>query len=398
MNNPLTLSQKAASLMLLQPLNTEDVITDEVSKLLRRIATDRDADDVIEMMTDAPDSEVVTATVLYNPFSLDSLMATTLIASCTQQFDVSTHTHHFVDTQFNVSKINVLIAAGMEINRDLLVKMMEANKDLKLILLGYRDSYEWLMKKEYVYVPKSRWSSRESGFKENIIESSEYKKYKERITLLRPSDDSFGDVIDKTDNTLTKVTQFWLRSREHQVTDDWRLMCDLVSRVYGLSFPLAGLKYEEETSCDLVMEAANRVKLHELSVKLRAALGAQKPAERIKELTLTPNVENYRAHKAVMEEMYSRSMHDTTTPALAGSSYRVRMAQMGENVVNELIALPTVARKDVVFYTDIKQFRIWRVYSPNHGRATSIVKCFKPELTWSEGMFACGVTFLTAVA
>jgi hypothetical protein len=71
---------------------------------------------------------------------------------------------------------------------------------------------------------------------------------------------------------------------------------------------------------------------------------------------------------------------------------------MSENVVNDLIALPSIASKDVVFYTDIRRFRVWRVYSPNHGKARAIVSCFKPIAQWSEGMFACGITYVEGIA
>jgi hypothetical protein len=145
-------------------------------------------------------------------------------------------------------------------------------------------------------------------------------------------------------------------------------------------------------------DAANRVKLHELSVRLRAALGAHKPQERLKEMVLTPNLDNYRAHKTMMEEMFARSMHDHSVPAAVGTYHKVRIAQMSENVVNDLIALPSVASKDVVFYTDIRRFRVWRVYSPNHGKARAIVSCFKPIAQWSEGMFACGITYVEGIA
>ncbi len=145
-------------------------------------------------------------------------------------------------------------------------------------------------------------------------------------------------------------------------------------------------------------DAANRVLLHELSVKLRSALGSNKPVERIREIKLSPNVDNYRTHKSVMEEMFSRSMHDTNVQAAVGTYHKVRIAQMGENVVNDLIALPSIASEDVVFYTDIRRFRVWRVYSPNHGKARAIVSCFKPIAQWSEGMFACGITYVEGIA
>ena len=401
MNHPLTLNQKAASLMLLQPLNAdEDSITDEVRGILRRLAADKAQQEVVDVEPVKPlEGEVATALVLYNPFSLDSLMAATLMVSCTQKFAATTQSHHFIDTKVNVGKVDTVIAVGMEINSDLLVNMLESNPALNVVLVGYRDSYEWLQKSEYVYKAKKWWSKDKPGFVYTTTVSPLFMKYRDRLQLLKPlDDDSYGEMITKTDNTLTKVVQFWLQSKDHTISPEWLKSCDLVARMYGMSLPLAGMSYQEEKDATLATDAANRVLLHELSVKLRAALGSNKPVERIREIKLSPNVDNYRTHKGVMEEMFSRSMHDTNVPAAVGTYHKVRIAQMSENVVNELIALPSIASKDVVFYTDIKRFRVWRVYSPNHGKARAIVACFKPTAQWSEGMFACGITYVEGIA
>lgn len=398
MNYP-TINQQAASLTLLQPLsvNSDDAISDEVRSLLQRLSHEKQGE-VIEAEVIENHTDIQTAVVLYNPFSLDSLMAATLVSSCTQKFDVSTVSHHYIDNKVNASKADVVIALGMELNSDLLTHLLESNPKLRVVLIGYRDSYEGLEKIEYVFKPKKLLSKKPGEFFRTTQQSALYKKHAERITLLRPDDDYYGQLITKTDNTLTKVTQFWLKSLNQSVKHEWLELCDLVSRVYGMSNPLTGFALEEEAKADMASEAVNRIKLHELSVKLRAAMGAHKPQERLKEIVIEPNIDNYRAHKAVMEEMFARSMHDQSIFAKVGKGYTVRMAQMGENVVNDLIALPSITSKDVVFYSDIKRFRIWRVYSPNHGRARSIVACFKPIATWSEGMFACGITHIDGVA
>ena len=381
---------------LLNPLAVDN-ISDEVKQLLQRLTLEKSTE-VQDVEIKESSIDVQSALVLYNPFSLDSLMAAMLLTSCRQKFDAATQSHHFIDNSVNVDKVDTVIAVGMEVNSDLLTHMLESNKKLTVVLIGYRDSYEWLEKKEHIYRAKSRFSKKEPGFYETITQSALYKKYQERITLLRPSNEYFGDLIAKTDNTLTKVTQFWLQSSNFQMAAVWREYADLVARVYGMSYPLTGLTVEDEADASPAVDAANRVKLHELSVRLRAALGAHKPQERLKEMVLTPNLDNYRAHKTMMEEKYSRSMHDTNVPAAVGTYHKVRIAQMSENVVNELIALPSIASKDVVFYTDIKRFRVWRVYSPNHGKARAIVACFKPTAQWSEGMFACGITYVEGIA
>lgn len=398
MNYPTTnIARNAASLTLLQPLaNNDEDITDEVRQLLQRLAHDQQGD-VIDIEPAAPNVDVQTALVLYNPFSLDSLMAAAMLTACSQKFDVSTQAHHYIDTKVSVGKAETLISVGMELNQDLLTALLENNPNLKLVLAGYRDSYQWLEKTEYVYRAKKWYSDQESGFFRVTTQSALFKKHSDRIKLLRPSDDYYGALITKTDNTLTKVVQFWLATLNQNVKHEWRELCELVSRMYGMSSPLTGFLPEEEAAANMATDAANRVKLHELSVKLRAAMGAHKPQEKLKEMELTPNLDNYRAHKAMMEEMFARSMHDQNLQAAVGSSHRVRMAQMSENVVNDLIALPSIASKDVVFYTDVKRFRVWRVYSPNHGKAEAIAACFKPVATWSEGMFVCALTYISSI-
>ncbi len=385
-----------ADYALLNPLAVDN-IGDEVKQLLQRLTLEKSTE-VQDVEIKESSIDVQSALVLYNPFSLDSLMAAMLLTSCRQKFDAATQSHHFIDNSVNVDKVDTVIAVGMEVNSDLLTHMLESNKKLTVVLIGYRDSYEWLEKKEHIYRAKSRFSKKEPGFYETITQSALYKKYQERITLLRPSNEYFGDLIAKTDNTLTKVTQFWLQSSNFQMAAVWREYADLVARVYGMSYPLTGLTPEDEAEASPAVDAANRVKLHELSVRLRAALGAHKPQERLKEMVLTPNLDNYRAHKTMMEEMFARSMHDHSIPAAVGTYHKVRIAQMSENVVNDLIALPSIASKDVVFYTDIRRFRVWRVYSPNHGKARAIVACFKPTAQWSEGMFACGITYVEGIA
>lgn len=379
----------------------------EVADLLRRIAKDREqVQDVVDK-SPSPSIETATALVLYNPFSLDSMMAAALLAGCTKHFSITTQAHHFIDTQIQVGKSDLVIAAGMELSSDEMTRLLEQHPNLKLVLFSYRDGYQWLQsEKTYLKGGKAsfwdyplgrvpgQWFSRTQ-------ESTLLRKYKDRITIVRPSSDYYGQLAMRTDNTLTKIAQFWLAEKEHHLHQgsQWALLADLTARIHSQTFPLTSFNLDDEAATDRVSEAAARVKIYDLTVKLRSALASAKPTEKIQELNLAPSVENYRAHMDVVEQTFSRAVHDELLPKVGrGGSYAVRMAQASESTINDLVnALPVMGR-DIVFYEDLRRYRVWRFYSPKHGRAQELSGNVKPLAVWSEGLFFCALTDSRAVS
>ena len=122
--------------------------------------------------------------IAYNPYSLDSLMgAAQAVFHPDYQNARLVPYNQFASTDSLVNYTKILFV-GVEVTQLDFAALMSTTQ-MSVVLMAYRDSYSWM--------------------NEKAIE-----KLGGRVTIMRPNDEYLNELLARTDNTATKIMQFWL--------------------------------------------------------------------------------------------------------------------------------------------------------------------------------------------
>lgn len=313
--------------------------------------------------------------IAYNPYSLDSLMG-----AAQAIFHPDYHKARLVpynqfastDTLMNYTKI---LFVGVEITQLDFAALMSGTQ-MSVQLVAYRDSYSWMDEKAI-------------------------QKLGERVSFLRPSDEFINELLARTDNTATKIVQFWVdKSGEGRVPGVLYNLTSLVSRMVSQSYPILSFHVDlNEGTMESEEEMSNKARIHDAVAKLRTALGSVEPMNEVLGLTFKADVDAYLSHFRHVRYTLTRSLRmmafRQATGALSSTVIELPVVPASEMTHSDILHAALQHYKEVVTYEDVREYRIWRIYSEKAQDRQKLVHIFKPVMVWSEGAVLCALTHTT---
>lgn len=311
--------------------------------------------------------------IAYNPYSLDSLMgAAQAVFHPDYQNARLVPYNQFASTDSLVNYTKILFV-GVEVTQLDFAALMSTTQ-MSVVLVAYRDSYSWM--------------------NEKAIE-----KLGDRVTIMRPNDEYVNELLARTDNTATKVVQFWLDKHRDEVRVPSAIadLTSLVSRMVSQSYPILSFQTDlNEGSMESDEEMANKARIHDAVAKLRSALGSADPASELLSITFKADVDAYLSHFRHVRYTLTRSLRMATfrqvKNALSSRVVELPVVPASEMTHSDILHAALQHYKEVVTYEDVREYRIWRVYSEKAPERQKLAHMFKPIMTWSEGAVLCALT------
>lgn len=309
--------------------------------------------------------------IAYNPYSLDSLLGAAQAVFHPDyegarmipysQFGTTDVLNGFTDVMF----------VGVEITKLDFMAIMNAT-DVRLTLVCYRDSYDWLTSK--------------------MLE-----KLSDRVTLMKPNDEWISELLARTDNTAIKVVQFWTDKAQAIVPAPIKELTSLASRMVSQSYPILSFKTDlNEGTLESEEEMNNKARIHDAIGKLRTALSSGQVQQELLNLSFKADVDSYLS--------YFRHIRYTLVRSKRMGSFRMPTGIMSSTVV-ELPVIPANEMthgdilhaalqqySEVLTYEDVREWRVWRIYSDSVHDRRKLASIFKPVYSWSEGAVLCVLT------
>lgn len=312
-----------------------------------------------------PASKPERVAIAYNPYSVDSLMAASLALYLPGNEGARCVPYNPFSNTLVFSAFDRIMFVGVELTRIDFTNLMSTT-DVKLDLICYRDSYDWLTSK---------------------IEQNT----RARVNFFKPNDEYFSDLVTRTDNTATKVLQFM--ADKHSVTLNlYTGIVDLVARQVSQSYPIMPMEYDlNQGLSNPDEELLNKARIHDLVPKLRAALLSFTPHTEVLSIRITPDVGAYLSHFRHVRYALSRSLHMRAI-GHGKSNYVLPISPASELTHGDILHAALQNYEQVLTYEDVGEYRVWRIHSPKVYDRHAIAKVFKPLMTWSEGVVLCAVS------
>ncbi len=311
--------------------------------------------------------------IAYNPYSLDSLMgAAQAVFHPDYQNARLVPYNQFASTDSLMNYTKILFV-GVEVTQLDFAALMSSTQ-MQVVLVAYRDSYSWLSDKTL-------------------------KTVGDRVTIMRPNDEYLNELLARTDNTATKVIQFWVDKERDTVNVPTAIsdITSLVARMVSQSYPILSFQTDlNEGTMESDEEMANKARIHDAIGKLRSALGSAKPMDELMGLTFKPDVDAYLSHFRHVRYTLTRSLRmasfrQAKTP-LSSTIVELPVVPASEMTHSDILHAALQHYKEVVTYEDVREYRIWRVYSERPQDRQKLIHIFKPVMTWSEGAVMCALT------
>lgn len=309
--------------------------------------------------------------IAYNPYSLDSLLGAAQAVFHPMYQSARMVPYNQFASIDNLQGFTHILFVGVELTQLDFTALM-GTTECKVTLVYYRDSYDWLTDK--------------------MLE-----KLADRVTVMKPNDDWTSELLARTDNTAIKVIQFWMDKEDVPVNVNIKELTSIASRVASQSYPILSFKTDlNEGSLESEEELANKARIHDAIGKLRTCLSSAKVFQELQTVSFKADVDAYLS--------YFRHIRYTLTRSMRVSSFRQTNGRLSSTVINlpvvpasemthsDILHAALQHYKEVLTYEDVREYRVWRIYSDKAVDRRKIATIFKPIMTWSEGAVLCALT------
>lgn len=297
-------------------------------------------------------------TIVYNPLSLDSLMATAILMNDESLGTINTVIYDRGGLLASGLSDHVIFA-GLDPRKEDIDHIVNVQRHVKIYT--YRDGVPW---------------------------HKEHNTH--HLSVLRPSDEFFDEITALTDNTVTK--QLLMRyntddAEKSKVYVHFSGMVDKAIRYCAMMDTEAhSLPFPNPTDAAAAVIAEKAVVF-----SLRQTIGYAISRKETRYIAAVVEERAYREHNHRVRLTLQKALHFQTY-GLGENRKSVATLAVNESDFHEMAYTYQVVGKDIVGYEDIRGYRIWRIWAKDRSVREMIAAYLKPEDRWMEGRFLCVLT------
>ena len=313
-------------------------------------------DSIIDVRAKTVEDGVVTH-LLYNPFSLDSMLAAAIALGDPKLGRIVVIPYDRFNGLDTMVDYKHIFCAGVELSEYDFTSCV--TKSTHLTLTAYRDSYAFLDQKKL-------------------------KKWGDQITLIMPTSEFINSEIAAMDNCASKLLQI------HYYPDfpvpSLRRYVDHVARYTNFMPFKASL--EDDGDSTAMQQPVVQAMLLGLSAALRSVLYSSNPMELLKDFNVREDVSAYMSHFQNVRMGLRRGLHHALY-GTRGNAINVPTMAITEPLFHDTCINALITFESFVGYEDTRTHRVWRIYADKLSTRQYIAKYLKPHEMWSEGAVLC---------